>query len=114
MSYQETVKATLKLIAEGEFTRINRAVVKLLPEGENTKLNLDWGVVEYLLDEYPDKYFYLGDKNEGKFYEIVDRERFDEGDFFHVLDQDDTTITFITSFYNGGTCLSEMLEENLK
>lgn len=45
-------------------------------------------------------------------FEIYDHTKDDE-DFFIVEENPDGTYSFHGSFYNGGTCLNEMLEEGL-
>jgi len=47
-------------------------------------------------------------------YKIENKEKIDEEDSFIRMNYDnDGNIVFITRFYNGGTCLQEMLEEGL-
>jgi hypothetical protein len=65
---------------------------------------------EWLLSEYYDEFI----KANGVLYEILNHKGFDEGDDINqYFPQPDGTIDFVTMFYNGGTCLSEMLEEGL-
>jgi len=45
-------------------------------------------------------------------FEIYDHKRFDDYSF-EVTEDPDGTYSFVGSFYNGGTCLSEMLEDGL-
>ena len=54
-------------------------------------------------------------KKDGELYEIIEDKDFsDDGDFIsHITDNGDGTYTYLMSFYNGGTCLSEMLEDAL-
>jgi hypothetical protein len=37
-----------------------------------------------------------------------------EDDINNLTENEDGTISFVTRFYNGGTCLTEMLEDGLK
>ena len=48
-------------------------------------------------------------------WEIFDHIKESEGDDINIiLPNEDGTLTFVQQFYNGGTCLSEMIEEGLK
>lgn len=50
----------------------------------------------------------------GEIYELVKHAEFDECedlDFFYTLE--DGSILFVTEFYNGGTCLAEVLENGV-
>ena len=49
-----------------------------------------------------------------KIYEIIEHEEIseDDGDF-KAWKNSDGTISFATQFYNGGTCLEEMLQDGL-
>lgn len=50
----------------------------------------------------------------GKVYEVIDHKESESEDYFMNLTRnEDGTISFIGQFYNGGTCLDEMLEEAL-
>lgn len=51
----------------------------------------------------------------GDLYMILEHYENDDPEYFcNVTNNDDGTINFITSFYNGGTCLEEMLEDEIK
>jgi hypothetical protein len=47
-------------------------------------------------------------------YKVEDDELEDSGDFFNIEKNEDGSYSYFTSFYNGGTCLQEMLEDGLK
>jgi len=67
--------------------------------------------VDYLLNHYWGKYIHVDDD----LYRILEDEELDFGDSFaHLTYNEDGTISFTSTFYNGGTCLSEMLEEALR
>lgn len=56
------------------------------------------------------KYFMV----RGEIWEAFDHIEFDEDqDIDQFIPQPDGTIHFVTKFYNGGTCLSEMVEEGV-
>lgn len=68
----------------------------------------DWReVIKY---DYSEKYFFTGDE----IWEAFEHVECDEGDDINVMNpNEDGTITFVMQFYNGGTCLGEMIEEGL-
>lgn len=45
-----------------------------------------------------------------RMYRIDDKEYIDD-DIFEFKREEDGTISYVTTFYNGGTCLPEVLEE---
>lgn len=70
----------------------------------------------HLVYEGPDAYKYLEKENHhiynGKVYKIdLDVNEIDECDFIYHKRQADRSIEFATSFYDGGTCLAEILDE---
>lgn len=111
MSYQRTVKATLEVVVEGSYDKINEDVARLIPT-EETIYGDKVSNIEYLTNEYPDRYIYVGDEYEGTFYEVVGTVELD--DYFFVIDKDFPTVEIITSFHDGGTCLQEMIRQKLK
>lgn len=68
------------------------------------------GMDEYELSEYcaDNSVFY---KN--GWWEIVRKEEFEEAGFVEITSEDKSSVEFITQFYNGGTCLSEIIEDVL-
>jgi hypothetical protein len=99
-----------------------------LSEGETVETQ-----AKDLLDKYypdvelddPESYKYshqLMDEGYNRFvitnnfiYEIIESvEMDDDGDFIELGQNDDGTINFHTQFYNGGTCLSEVLVDELE
>lgn len=69
---------------------------------------------QYLDDTYgaeTGQYILVNDK----IYEIIEHYDSDDNDsYMKIIKNSDESLTFIGSFYNGGTCFSEMLEEALK
>lgn len=52
---------------------------------------------------------------EEELYEFIEHEELEDENFFmKLMPNSDGTISFIGQFYNGGTCLSEMLEDAFK
>jgi hypothetical protein len=68
-------------------------------------------ILDTFMDKYYKKYFVV----KGDLYEFVEHEEIENFDTFCTLTpNEDGTISFHSTFYNGGTCLSEMLEDELK
>jgi hypothetical protein len=68
---------------------------------------------EQLMDcrEYYQKYFFI----DGEAWEAVEHIESDDSNYIDVMiPNKDGTITFIQQFYNGGTCLSECIEDGIK
>lgn len=53
-----------------------------------------------------EKYFII----DGEIYEMVEHLESDDDYFVHMIRNNDGSISFSTQFYNGGTCLSEVVE----
>jgi hypothetical protein len=65
-----------------------------------------------LFDEFYDDFIRV---NKNVLYEVFDHEEKDYDDMFcDLTDNGDGTYSFTTRFYNGGTCMSEMVEHELK
>lgn len=63
------------------------------------------------IDEFYEKYFVINNV----IWEIFDHEEKDDSDdIYELKPNEDGTLSFIMKFYNGGTCLSECIEEELK
>lgn len=52
-------------------------------------------------------------KADGKVYKLVEHVEI-ENDIFKFWKNEDGSISFVVEFYNGGTCLSEMIEEGVR
>jgi hypothetical protein len=63
--------------------------------------------LKFHLDLY-ETYFFVNDV----VWEVFDHTEFDD-DIYEMVPNADGTVSFIMSFYNGGTCLSECIEEGL-
>jgi hypothetical protein len=74
----------------------------------------------YVIDAYNEDGSYFDCENliyvksSGNFYKILEDISVDNEEFNELYPQKDGTLQFATSFYNGGTGLSEMLEESLE
>jgi len=64
-----------------------------------------------LFDEFYNKFIRIGEEIY-KIYDNEEKECFDS--FCELSENGDGTYSFSTMFYNGGTCLSEMLAEEIK
>lgn len=50
----------------------------------------------------------------GELYQIIDYNESDGGDIFQATDNGDGTYNFVVSYYDGGCCFSEAIEEAMK
>ena len=96
---------------------------KVIPNANETfeelskRLSLENGCEEdlyyegYLFDEFYDKFI----KVDKTIFEIFDHKEKDYDDCScEITDNNNGTFSFSTRFYNGGTCLSEMIGDELK
>jgi hypothetical protein len=75
----------------------------------------DQGWIETLREEgYDEDIIVVNINGNYEIWELVEHTDFDQDDMFQAKKNEDDTISFTMSFYNGGTCLSEMLEEAVK
>lgn len=66
--------------------------------------------LEWLLSEY-DTYI----STPTGLWGIIERKKLDgDDDINHLTENEDGTISFVSRFYNGGACLTEMLEQGIK
>jgi hypothetical protein len=66
---------------------------------------------ETFRDNYYNEYFII-DGQVWESFEHIKSDGYEDIDV--MIPNDDGTITFVQQFYNGGTCLSECIEEGLK
>jgi hypothetical protein len=76
---------------------------------EISSYNNTW--LEEFREHFYEKYFVAGDEI-WEAFEHIENDGFDDIDI--MIPNEDGTITFIQQFYNGGTCLSEVIEEGLE
>lgn len=50
----------------------------------------------------------------GKIYKLVEHTELEDDDIFKFWKNADGSISFVAEFYNGGTCLSEIIEEGIR
>lgn len=83
----------------------------LLKEGNLPKLPKYYNdYVEFFRDEYYKEYSVINNI----IYEIFEHEEVDPDGYFKIKKIDEDTFSFMGSFYNGGTCLEEVLEGGLE
>ena len=65
---------------------------------------------EKIRGDFNEKYFIVG----GQIWEVIEHIEVEEGEDINIMiPNPDQTITFVQQFYNGGTCLGEIIEEYL-
>lgn len=98
---------------KGKFKKVSDDVDKWKTE-YLTKNNLS---VEEYFDDIQETFWQTGDDDkyivtDNAVYEVIENEKDDPfGDLAEVFKTGDNEYTFVTQFYNGGTCLMEQLEE---
>lgn len=108
MSNTETHYGRLREIDNPQGLTIEELCKQLCEANGCTELdsyNDNWK--EQVRCDFMDKYFVVN----GVVYEFVEHIESDDTDIYHSWKNVDGTITIVTSFYNGGTCLSEVVEE---
>ncbi len=66
---------------------------------------------EQLKDDYSETFFFTNND----IWEAFEHHEVDDDDYiYHLQPNEDGTLTFIMQFYNGGTCLTECIEESLQ
>ena len=76
---------------------------------ELRKYDNDWE--DAFRDEFNEKYFIV---NNIIWEAFEHEEKDDSNDIYELKSNPDGTLSFIMKFYNGGTCLSECIEEELE
>ena len=83
----------------------DNGVPSMLPE-----LYVSWQeTLLYHLDFY-EKYFFVN----GEIWESFGHKEMNGDDIYEIEPNEDGTLSFTMQFYNGGTCLSECIEEGLE
>lgn len=100
---------------EGKLKRVNLenetildAMKRILTE--NNEFKSTESVESDFMDLYWEKYI----KSKTNLYEIIEHKKLEHEDMFCKLTKNpDGTISYYTTYYNGGTCESEMVEDEL-
>jgi len=112
MSQTETHFGKLrKVIFEADQTLEQWCEIKCKELGvkEIASYNENW--YEQLRDEGYNKYFFVNDE----IWEAIEHQEFyGENDINILTENEDGTLSFAQQFYNGGTCLSDCLEEAIE
>lgn len=120
MSEQVTQRGKIRLIPniEGEETYEKKAIELMRGLGKDQA----W------IDEYVEDYEWRGALSEaqdwreptrfmvlhGRIYEVLEEERIDDGFFSLVTTNDDGSLSYITSYHNGGCGLEEAISSGMK
>ncbi len=64
-------------------------------------------------EEFRDTFYKKFFITEDDVWEAIEHVEESDGDIDVMIPNEDGTITFVMQFYNGGTCLSEMIEDGL-
>jgi hypothetical protein len=110
MSHTETHFGKLRKVNLGEQTIEQWCESKCRENGTNEIESYHDNWVEQFRDDYYKKYFIVKDE----IWEAYDHIESDREDVDVMIPQPDGSIMFVMQFYNGGTCLSEMIEEGLE
>ena len=112
MSQTETHVGRLRKIFFEDNEVLERWCEAKCKEEGITKLstyNQNW--YEELRGESGKKYFFANNE----IWEAFEHNEFEEGDDIDfITENEDGTLTFVQQFYNGGTCLSECLENAIE
>lgn len=65
---------------------------------------------EQLRDTAYQKYFFAN----GEIWQAFEHRELDDTDLYELIPHEDGTVSFAMQFYNGGTCLTECIEEQLE
>jgi hypothetical protein len=69
--------------------------------------------IETIHDLYPNRYFFIEDSDGIEVWEAIEHIGGDQDDIDILIPNQDGTISFVQQFDNGGTCLSECIEDGL-
>ena len=110
MSYTELHTGKLIKVDLGDLT-LEEYCEKQCKENDKPLSSFNKDYTEQFRDSFYEKFIILNDE----LYEFLEHEEHeDENYFMKLYPNQDGTISFIGQFYNGGTCLSEMLEDAFK
>lgn len=111
MSQQETRIGKIKLIEKLENENLEQQCKRILDEA-NFKVDDCCDTYKEAIEEYGDFEKYIIYKN--NLYEVIEDIKQDDCDIFEANMNEDGTISYTVSYYNGGCCLSEAIERSLK
>lgn len=112
MSHTETHIGKLKkvIIKDGS-TIEDWCREKCLEIGKSVLSSYNENWIEQCKCSFSQKYFFL----DGCIWEAVEHKELDSdpGSIYEMYENEDGTVSFVMQFYNGGTCLTECIEEEL-
>jgi hypothetical protein len=111
MSQTEIHVGKLRKVDTGNLTVEEWCENKCKEQGRNeiSSYNNSW--TEEFRSTSHEKYFFT----ESEIWEAFEHIEGDDGDdIYHMQKNEDGTISFVMRFYNGGTCLTECIEEGLE
>lgn len=109
MSEQQTQRGKFKKIDLQGKTIEKWCEEQCINQGKTNKWE-DGTWKEFFFDMYYDEYFIVNDV----IYQILEIEDIDNNYYVKVDKQDDDTYSFYATYYDGGTCLTECLEEGIE
>ena len=107
MSEQKQYSGKLKLISNSDSNLNDLCRMVLIEDGAENIIN---DCISLIQEEYQTKYIIHNDK----LYKIIECIEQDSEDSYINMTQNKDVFSFNTRFYNGGTCLVEMLEEGIE
>lgn len=109
MSEQQTQRGKFKKIDLQGKTIEKWCEEQCINQGKTNKwANATWK--EFFFYMYWDEYFIVNDE----LYQILEVKDIDSCYYVQVDKQDDDTYSFYATYYDGGTCLTECLEEGIE
>ena len=110
MSHTETHIGKLRKVDLQGKTRDEWCQEKCLELGKTEIASYNHSWEEQFRDESYQKYFFAN----GEIWEAFDHiSKDDSDDIYEITPNSDGTVSFVMQFYNGGTCLTECIEEGL-
>jgi hypothetical protein len=111
MSQTETHIGKLRKVDFQGKTREEWCEIKCREIGKNEIASYNDNWTEELRDLGYEKYFFVNDD----IWEAFDHiSKDDSDDIYEITPNSDGTLSFVMQFYNGGTCLTECIEEELE
>lgn len=107
--YEHQRGRMIKVVAEDGIT-LHQHCLNILKDNNLEYNGFHDNPAQMLADEFYNEYLYL----QGELYKILEINDEDPYDSFaHITSGDNGELLFNSRYYNGGTCLSEMLDDAL-
>lgn len=112
MSYTETHSGRLVEIETPPQETLEQTLKRLcIEEGDSIELE-EWA--DSWKEQFQDTFYHKIFIVNNRLFKLVEHVQSDDSDIYHMNKNEDGSFTLLTSFYNGGTCLSEIVEELLE